>query len=414
MTEPLPPQAARRIEGTDEAQAGLVTIGTDTFECPLCAGRGRLGRLEFFEKTGMREPSLIAELSAKKAVESMHTRLWGDFRAQLAEQVTARTKKLDEELLELKSTNRRLEDKLAELQESHATDIAQAKKDQANTDKDAWLKERETIQQQLMELQGQLEKARVAAESAEEQRKNAVASAVLELKEQLNLLNTRLHGTEEKLKLADAARAELEKQLSATAVQGRVEERAFADIVAEIPGIWISDKLKKYGDYLVRLRGPDGQPLEGSTLVVDNKDKEKFTPEDITKLVRDAQHHQSGLAVLVGSEESCFRREDYERRFDVVSGVALLRTTRQWFVRDLDLLRPLMRKQADEGPEFMKRNQSLAATIQSFFKEIDAVDASLGQAETKIAEARKGLKSYKEKVVAACALSAAGGGASAG
>lgn len=395
MSDGKLPVAQRRV--AEDAEVGLLEVA-----CPLCDGKGRLSRAYLYEQLGVRDMAKLATHTAKEAVAELTDKLWGQYRDNLDKQVKAESERLKSEIDRLTAEQLALEARNKALNESIAEKERTARDSQKNEDQSLWLEEKQKYLDEAARIRQELAELKAASLQAESKERNAVEKATLESKGELGLVRTQLQTALHNLAQVESARAELEKRLSATAVQGRVEEQAFESEVATIPGIWIGEKLKKMGDYLIRLRGPNGEPVETSTLVVDNKDKDKFTSGDIDKLVRDAQHHKSGLAALVASDETCLRREDMERRFEVISGVSVLRTTRQWFARDLDLIRPLMRKQADEGPEFMKRNQSLAATVQSYFKEVDAVDDSLRLAEQHLAKARKDLGSYKQKMVNAC------------
>ena len=124
------PKAEKRIERPITVDSGYESTLSDSIDCPLCAGRGTLARIEFFEKTGMREPSLIADLSAKQAVKQMHEQLWGEFREQLTDQVAAKTQKLEDEIGALKSEKREIKQDIEQLRKTHDGELQSAKIEQ--------------------------------------------------------------------------------------------------------------------------------------------------------------------------------------------------------------------------------------------------------------------------------------------
>lgn len=489
MNEPPAPKAPRRLDQTNEVQAGVVSALGDTVECPLCAGRGRLGRIEFLEKTGMREPSLIADLSATQAVERMHAKLWGDFRDQLTKQVAAETENLNEVILSLKGDNESLKKDLLRLKEQRDAEVAQARKTQEQADTDTLQRERQSLQDEIAILKGQFAKAKADLDAASKQHGLDVRAAADQVKQELTLridqlneavlrertakaeLQTKLERTQSEVKQREleaksAAYDEKQKELDhkqqqidvmkdeladlrakvnafpskeLVAVQtaineqegklrkleldrdtlqkerdglkdeladarqkleqrkGKVEERTFEELVAQVPGVWIEDwrSKKESGDYHVGLYDNDGAKLLPSKIVVDNKDVGRLTPKEVDKLVRDAGKHNVALAAMVVSDESALRPEDLDARFGLVGGVTLLRTTRDWFLRDLDLLKPLMRRQAEEGPDFMKRNVAVASEVRSHLKMLDQIETFMRLARENAEKAEKELKKYR-------------------
>jgi hypothetical protein len=80
-------------------------------------------------------------------------------------------------------------------------------------------------------------------------------------------------------------------------------------------------------------------------MLVDCKNKESVVTEgDIGKLIRDARERSLPVAVLVAREETQLRQSDRERRWNCKDHIWVLRTTRQWLPRDLDVLKPLFER----------------------------------------------------------------------
>lgn len=104
---------------------------------------------------------------------------------------------------------------------------------------------------------------------------------------------------------------------------------------------------------------PNGDPAEPKILI-DNKDKSVIAESDIEKVVRDARERSIGIAALVACEESQLRLIDRESRWSRKDGVWVLRTTRQWIARDLDLLKPIFERMRVHGFDLLEKNAVLA------------------------------------------------------
>lgn len=501
MDKPEIPKAQQRVLPT--AETGTVNLLSDLIDCPLCAGQGKLRRVEFFEKTGMREPSLIAELSAKQAVESMHAKLWGDFREQLGEQVSAKTRELEKQLLQLEGKKAALERDIELLREGNRIAVEQAKKTQELADQGVLAKEKQALQDELSAMKGELAETNAALTAAQKQQelntrdamgkvrdeekalreklqvridemhqalvdeqkskvelenklkrleievdgkvaearrlavqeKEAEISAKAEeaqaikveiaaLRKEVDLIPTKealakrdaIQEQEDKLRKVELARDNLQTERDQLQEQltealrkleqskGKVEERTFEELVSGIPGVWIEDwsSKKQSGDYHVGLFGREGEKLLQSRIIVDNKNVGRLTDPEIEKLIRDAQHHSVALAAIVVSDESALRPKDKDARFALVGGVTVLRTTRDWFPRDLDLLRPLMKRQAEEGPDFLKRNLAVATEVRSHMKTLDQMEKFMRLARENASKAEEELKKYRTTLDVLC------------
>ena len=146
----------------------------------------------------------------------------------------------------------------------------------------------------------------------------------------------------------------LESELSKVARVGKREEMDFADEARSWAGVWISDKLPRNGDFILAYRAPNGDPTEPKILI-DNKDKSVIAESDIDKLVRDARERSIAVAALVAREESQLRQVDRESRWNRKDGVWVLRTTRQWIARDLDVLKPIFERMRVQGFDLLDR-----------------------------------------------------------
>ena len=194
---------------------------------------------------------------------------------------------------------------------------------------------------------------------------------------------------------------ELESELSKVARVGKREEMDFADEARSWAGIAISEKLPKNGDFILAYRAPNGDPTEPKILI-DNKDKSAIAESDIEKLVRDARERSIVVAALVAREESQLRQVDRESRWSRKDGVWVLRTTRQWFVRDLDLLKPIFERMRTQGFDLLDRNAVLSDELRRSFPEIDRIEKELGKAAKAIQSVSALVVRYKERLRDLC------------
>jgi len=194
---------------------------------------------------------------------------------------------------------------------------------------------------------------------------------------------------------------QLELEMSRVARIGKREEMEFADEARTWPGIVVSEKLPRNGDFLLAYRDPSGAPTE-PRIVIDNKDKANVTEGDIKKLIRDAKERRIPVGIIVAREESQLRQADRERRWDQEDGVWVLRTTRCWLPRDLEVLKPVFERMRTEGPQFLQKNSALAEEVRRTFVDLDEVEKELTKA-AKAIDAASGLTAkYRARLQALC------------
>jgi hypothetical protein len=194
---------------------------------------------------------------------------------------------------------------------------------------------------------------------------------------------------------------ELEAEMAKVARVGKREEMDFADEARAWAGICISEKLSRNGDFILSYRAPNGDPTEPKILI-DNKDKSTIAESDIDKLVRDARERSIGVAALVAREESQLRQVDRDSRWSRKDGIWLLRTTRQWIVRDLDLLKPIFERMRVQGFDLLDRNAVLADELRRTFPEIDRIEKELGKAAKVIQSISALVVRYRERLRDLC------------
>jgi hypothetical protein len=194
---------------------------------------------------------------------------------------------------------------------------------------------------------------------------------------------------------------QLEAEMAKVARVGKREEMDFADEVRTWAGVWISDKLPRNGDFILCYRAPNGQSVDPKILI-DNKDKAVISGGDIDKLVRDSKERSIPVAALVARDESQLRQADRESRWSRTEGVWLLRTTRQWLPRDLDLLKPIFERMRVQGFDLLEKNAVLAEELRRTFHEIDRIEKELGKAARAIQSVSALVVRYRERLRELC------------
>ena len=198
---------------------------------------------------------------------------------------------------------------------------------------------------------------------------------------------------------------ELEAEMAKVARVGKREEMDFAEEARTWAGLWISDKLPRNGDFVLAYRAPNGDSTEPKILI-DCKNKLVITQGDIDKLVRDAKERSIPVAALVAREDSQLRVVDRESRWSRKDGVWLLRTTRQWFPRDLDLLKPIFESMRVQGFDLLEKNAVLAEELRRTFPEIDRIEKELGKAAKAIQSVSGLVVRYKKRLRDLCETAA--------
>ncbi len=88
-------------------------------------------------------------------------------------------------------------------------------------------------------------------------------------------------------------------------------------------------------------------------------------------------------------------------------GVWILRTTRQWLPRDLEVLKPIFEQMRTEGADFLQKNSALADEIRRTFVDLDEVERELKKAAKAIETVSMMTAKYRERLRALCDTSAA-------
>ena len=303
-------------------------VPTESIECPLCLGAGRLKRTEILDRLGVKDFARVAQLSAEEAFRLLqnrhdheHQQVWSRFEIELAKRT-------------------------AEIRDCHKDELRSAQ-----SDRDDLIRRVEDCLREVAQLRERNQ--------------------------------------------------ELEGEMSKAARRGKLEEISFEEEARTWAGIHVSEKLARGGDYILAYSDPSGAPLE-PRLIVDNKDKASVSEGDIRKLIRDAKDRRSPVGIIVAREESQLRQHDRERRWGQEDGVWILRTTRHWLPRDLEVLKPVFERMRTEGPDFLHKNSALADEVRRTFIDLDEIEKELKKA-AKAVEAASGLTvKHRSRVQALC------------
>jgi len=333
-------------------------------ECPLCLGAGELKRSEVLDRLGVKDFARVAQLSAEEAfrlLQQKHTHDHHDAWARFETELTKRT---------------------AEIEQRHRNEL-------------------QTLGDRLKELES-------AARVANERKALDVQRVRVELETKLRSgeshredLNRRVEDYFREITQLRERNQELETEMAKVARVGKLEEVSFADEARTWAGISVSEKLPKNGDFILAYRDPSGAPAQPKMLV-DNKDKTVVTESDLDKLVRDAKERNVPVGIIVAKEDSQLRQVDKETRWGQKDGVWILRTTRQWLPRDLDVLKPLFERMRTQGSDFLEKNAALGEEIRRTFADLDRVESELKKAAKAITSASGLVAKYRERLQELC------------
>ena len=380
----------------------------ENIECPLCLGQGQLTRTEVLERLGMKDIARVAQLSAEEALRLLSNEhkdeentLWLRFETELTRRLNEATSKHKNELQSLQTEKNAVEVRLKEFQKNQELLLK-------NTKVSERLDVEKALQDQIVALNGRI--SDLQAETKVSEQKKAVELEKVKTQFQAQITAKQGDNSDLNRKVKDylieisdlrTKNQNLEAEMSKVARVGRKEEISFAEEAATWRGIWLSEKLKRYGDYILAYRDPSGEPVDPK-MVIDNKDKNCVTEEDVEKLIRDAGEQGTPVAALVTKDETQLRTQDKEGRWASTDGVWILRTTRQWFHRDLDILRPLFETMRTEGPDFLTKNSQLAEEIKRTFVEIDEMEKELKKAAKAIESAKELAVGYRARLQQLC------------
>jgi hypothetical protein len=345
-------------------KSAAILSPTETIECPLCCGAGKLKRTEVLDRLGVKDFARVAQLSAEEAFRLLsqkhtndHQSVWARFETELTKRTAEIEQRYRGELQTVAGRIKELESAARVAEELHALDVQLG-----HADSDAKLL---TAQSQNADLSRRVEDC---------------LREVAQLRER---------------------NQQLESEMAKVARVGRLEEVSFADEARTWAGVVLSEKLSRGGDYILAYRDASGAALE-PRIVVDNKDKATICEGDVKKLIRDAKERRSPVGIIVAREESQLRQLDREQRWGQQDGVWVLRTTRHWLPRDLEILKPVFLRMEAEGSNFLQKNSALAEEVRRSFVDLDEVEKHLKKAGQAI-DAVSGLTAkYRARLQGLC------------
>src|ERR1700677_2447361 len=387
-------------------------IHNDNIECPLCLGQGQLTRSEVLERLGMKDFARVAQLSAEEALRLLlkqhkdeENGVWLRFESEITRRLNEVTSKHKTELQSLQSEKSALDVRLGEFQKNQDTLLK-------NTKATERLDAEKQLQDQIVGLNSRISDLAAKSELCEQQKAVELQKLKTEFQGQITVKQSENSdlartATDHLREISDlrSKNQTLELEMSKVARVGRKEEIGFAEEAQSWPGIYLGEKLKKHGDYILAYRDPSGEPMEPK-MVVDNKDKNSVTEDDVEKLIGDAKEHGIPVAVLLAKDETQLRTLDKDGRWASKDGVWILRTTRQWFRRDLDILKPLFETMRTEGPEFLTKNSQLANEICRTFEDIDHIEKELKKAAKAIECLKDLVLTYRDRLQQLCEAAA--------
>ncbi len=386
-----------------------VTKVKDQVECPLCLGEGNLKRAVLLQRLGMADYARVAQLSAEEAMRLLLTNQneseqgrWSKFEAELTKRLSEATAKYNAELQSIQGQKNALTVRLEEYEKNSSTVLGNAKQQER-------LATEAEVQNEIADMRGRIRELEAEHKLADQQKETEVATVKTTLESALRSEHSKLEDRDRLVKdyLVEISQVRernemLTAELAKVARVGKKEEVDFAEEARTWPGICVSEKLPKHGDYILTYRGPSGAQIE-PRLLVDNKDKSSMVTEgDVDKLIRDAKERGIWVAVLLTKDESQLRSQDKEARWGRKDEVWMLRTTRHWLPRDLEVLKPVFETMRAEGPDFLAKNSDLADQIRRTFIDLDEMEKELKKA-TKAIECARGLTSaYRARLQTLC------------
>jgi hypothetical protein len=194
---------------------------------------------------------------------------------------------------------------------------------------------------------------------------------------------------------------ELEAEMSKVSRIGAREEANFVQEARTWAGICVSEKLARNGDFILAYRDSSGAPVE-PRMLIDNKNKAVVGENDIDKLVRDARERSISVAVLVARTEDQLRQVDRDCRWARKDRVWILRTTRQWLPRDLDVLKPLFERMRLHGADFLEKNAAISDEVRRTFADLDRIESELKKAAKAITSVSGLVAKYKNRLLELC------------
>jgi hypothetical protein len=215
-----------------------------------------------------------------------------------------------------------------------------------------------------------------------------------------------------KLEQEEKQRQALEtKQRSVPSLKGAEGEKDFEDWIGQYAQFECTEKLKKTGDYIVKVKRtlPNGnlEVIEEGNVIVDCKEGKKITRNDIDKLFRDAKIRSENFAYLLVSNKEQFRGEDQKKRIVEKNGIWLFKGDRNNFLDDMSFLEFFVdiigKEDSSNDREQKEKLRKLIVEKTEELEEFKEISASIirdaGKIDTKVDEMRREMKEEVNKIV---------------
>ncbi len=270
------------------------------------------------------------------------------------------------------------------------------------------LEAQKRAEEQKAELTKQIAELTAKINNLEEQYKNERDRIHLDHRQEIDGLQKRLEEMHEK----DKELVQLREKLSEVpSEKGKAGEVEFKEFCSQFPEIECSDKLDKQGDYFVKVRELDTSGnwlLINEPILVDVKDKEKLSAVDEEKAVRDAKIRRCHFVALVVRDESQLRKHDKQNILSEREAVVVMKTYREVFPRDMQLLRPLLKKyyedgkETDRGENFEEKYQGLRKRVIEEINKMAKIREHTRKIRSSCDDIEKIEKSAQEKIGELC------------
>jgi hypothetical protein len=386
------------MDGTTSLALGIKeTEERDTIACPVCKGSGKILKSEILKAFGGGTLKTVLEGGMEEFIKKLNLGGLEVFR-RINEEEEARWKEkistLEKQRSDLTTAVEQKEREFVEKEKLAVTRGSLEAQRRAEEEKTG-------LTQSITEL-------KVKINNIEDQHRNQAERLYLDHRKEIEALQKRVDEMQEKEKELIQLREKLAKGPSEKGKAGELEFREFCSQFAEIE---CSEKLDKQGDYLIKVRELDAKDnwiLINEPILVDVKDKERLSPGDEEKAVRDARARQCHFVALVVADESQLRKQDEQSILTEKEGVVVMKTYREVFPRDMQLLRPLLKryyedgKRSDPDENFEEKYQALRKRVMEEINKIGKIREHTRKIRNSCNDIENIEKNVREKVGDLC------------
>lgn len=365
--------------------------------CPVCKGSGKILQSEILKAFGGSTLKTVLEGGMEEFIRKLNLGGLEVFRRIHDEEESKWKEKIGTLEMQRAELNNTLQQKEKEL----------AEKEKLAADRGS-LEGQRKAEEERVELAKQVNELKVRMSNVEEQHRNETDRIYLDHRKEIDALQKRLGESQEKEKELIQLKEKLAKVPSEKGKAGEIEFKEFCSQFAEIE---CSDKLDKQGDYLIKVRELDSKGnwlVINESILVDVKDKERLSPGDEEKALRDARMRKCNFVALVVTDESQLRKQDKQSLLTEKEGVIVMKSYREVFPRDIQLLRPLLKryyedgKKSDPGENFEERYQDLRKRVIEEINKLAKIREHTRKIRNSCDDIEKVEKNVQEKVGELC------------